>query len=75
MVAEILMCAGASVDAREGHGRTPLWVALFNVPDGDGAVARALLAAEVDPDVENNHGVSPRKLAETVANYDLKRFL
>ena len=74
-VAQVLLSAGALVDARDSYGKTPLSVALFNVRDGDGAVVRVLLAAGADPEAQNNFGVSPRGLAETVANYDLMKFL
>lgn len=73
--AQALLLAGAQVDARDRFGKTPLSVALFNVRNRDGEVIRVLLASGADPDLENNHGISPRRLAETVANYDLKRFL
>jgi uncharacterized protein len=70
-VAAVLIEAGADPNARNRFGNTPLWVALFNVRDGDGEIVRALLAAGADPDAKNNHGNSPRSLASTVANYDL----
>ena len=73
--AQALLSAGAEVDARDRFGKTPLSVALFNVRDGDGEVIRVLLASGADPDLKNNYGVSPRGLAETVDNYNLKRFL
>lgn len=73
--AQALLSAGAQVDARDRFGKTPLSVALFNVRNRDGEVIRVLLASGADPDLENNHGISPRRLAETVANYDLRRFL
>ena len=72
--AQSLLSAGAEIDARDRFGTTPLGVALFNVRNRDGEVIRVLLTSGADPDLENNHGVSPRRLAETVANYDLKRF-
>lgn len=73
-VASILIHAGATVDARDSYGKTPLAVALFNVKDGPGDVVRVLLEAGASPDAENDSGVSPRALAYRVANYDLKRF-
>lgn len=27
-----------------------------------------------NPDIENNNGVSPKSLARTIANYDVRRF-
>jgi len=73
--AKALLSAGAQVDARDRFGKTPLSMALLNVRDGDGEVIRVLLASGADPDLKNNYGISPREHAETVDNYDLKRFL
>lgn len=73
-VASALLAAGAlGVDARDMFGETPLSVALFNVRDGDGKVITVLLAAGAEPHAANNYGVSPRELAERVADYDLMR--
>lgn len=74
-VADALIRAGAPVDAADAHGKTALAVALFNVRDGEGQVVRVLLKAGADPDRKNLSGISPRDLAQTVANYDLMRFL
>ena len=74
-VAKALLSAGAIVDAADRFGNAPLWVALFNVGDGDGEVITVLLGAGADPDKEDDSGKSPRWLAETVDNYDLKRFI
>lgn len=73
-VAAVLLRAGAPVDAADKHGKTPLAVALFNVRDGEGQVVRVLLDAGADPDRKNLSDISPRDLAEKVANYDLARF-
>ncbi len=73
--ATALIEAGAEVDAQDVHGKTPLAVALFNVRDGDGEIISVLIASGASPDVQNHAGVSPRDLADLVANYDLKRHL
>lgn len=65
-----LVDAGAETDPQDVYGKTPLAVALFNSGGQEGTVA-ALLEAGADPDLENYSGISPRKLAETIANYDL----
>jgi ankyrin repeat protein len=73
-IAEALLAAGADVDARNGYGNTPLWVAVFSSRDSPGEIVRVLLAAGADPDLKNNHDVSPWTLAQRVGNYDLKGF-
>lgn len=73
-VARSLIEAGADVDATDSFGKTPLAVALFNVRDGNGEVVKVLLAAGASPDLKNASGISPRDLADRVANYDLNRF-
>ena len=73
-MADKLIAAGASIDVRNQSGNAPLWVALMNVRDEDGEIVSLLLAAGSDPDAKNNYGMSPRAIAEIVANCDLKRF-
>jgi uncharacterized protein len=72
-VVPILAAAGAEIDAQDRWGDTPLWRAVFN-SRGLGATILALLAAGADPDVANKAGVSPRALAEKIANYDVAQF-
>jgi uncharacterized protein len=71
-VASVLIAKGALVDLKDGHGNTPLWRAVFN-SRGRGDLIALLLKAGADPDVANAHGVSPRALAETMANFDVKQ--
>ncbi len=73
-VAWVLIDGGAEVDAQDSYGKTPLHVALFNVGDGEGEVVRVLLEAGAAPDLKNFSGVSPKDLADRVANYNLNRF-
>ena len=70
LAAEALLSAGASVDVADQHGGTALWRAVFTFR-GEGATLRVLLAAGADPDQENSHGLSPRGLADKIANYDV----
>jgi len=72
-VALILLDAGAPGDAQDVHGNTPLFKAVFNCR-GDGALIQLLRARGADPCVKNNYGVSPVKLARTIANYDVRQF-
>jgi ankyrin repeat protein len=71
----LLIQAGASLEARNRYGATPLLIALGNSKDDDHGVVGLLLDAGADIDAKNVAGVSPRSLADTVANFDLKKFL
>jgi ankyrin repeat protein len=68
-----LLECGAKVDLIDSNGNTALFRAVFN-SKGEGDIIELLLAAGSNPDQENEHGVSPRKLAETIGNYDVAQF-
>jgi uncharacterized protein len=72
-IAEQLLSAGASVDPCDSHGNTPLFKAVFN-SRGKGDVIRLLRARGANPYAMNKHGVSPLKLARTIANFDVRQF-
>jgi ankyrin repeat protein len=71
--AEQLLAAGASVGARDNHGNSPLFRAVFE-SKGRGELIKLLLSNGADRDEKNLHGVSPRELAESIVNYDVKQF-
>ncbi|MDT0630091.1 ankyrin repeat domain-containing protein, partial [Alteromonas sp. W364] len=68
-----LLRLGAKVDLKDYFGNTALFRAVF-CSRGKGDIIQLLLRAGSDPDLENNHGVSPRKLASTIGNFDVKQF-
>ena len=72
--AEFLLQHGARVDAQDSHGNTPLFRAVFD-SKGRGEMITLLLAHAADKTLKNKHGVSPEKLANTIGNYDVSRFL
>lgn len=72
-VALILLDAGATVDSRDAYGNTPLSKAVF-CSRGDGNLIALLRSRGADPYAENNQGVSPVKLARTIANYNIRQF-
>lgn len=72
-MAELLISHHATVDIEDDFGNTPLWTATFN-SRGDGAVINILLANNADPDHKNHSDKSPRELANTIANYDVKQY-
>jgi ankyrin repeat protein len=71
--AKLLIQHGALVDAQDSHGNTPLAKAVF-YSQGRGELIRLLREAGADPQLKNKHGVSPVKLARTIANYDVRQF-
>jgi uncharacterized protein len=73
-IVEALIEGGSVVDARDAHGNTPLWRAIF-ASEGEGDLIRLLKRSGADPELKNGSGVSPRDLAGRIANYDLARFL
>ncbi|MFF1876610.1 ankyrin repeat domain-containing protein [Leifsonia sp. NPDC058230] len=68
-----LLDAGADMELANLWGNTPLWAATFYSAD-DGALIQALLDRGADAHHVNKAGNSPRKLAWTIANYDVRRF-
>ena len=72
-ITRMLVERGAEVDRVNGHGNTALGLAVYN-SRGRGDVIEILLGAGADPDRENNAGVTPRVLAERIANYDIRQF-
>jgi ankyrin repeat protein len=71
--AAVLLKAGATVDTRDTLGNTPLFTAVFN-SRGYGEVIRLLRAYGADPYAKNDHGISPLRLARTIANFDVRQF-
>ncbi len=72
-VVDALLAAGATVDALDKHGNSPLGNAVFS-SRGNGLVIERLRAAGADPYLANLHGVSPLTLARTIANFDVAQF-
>jgi ankyrin repeat protein len=73
-IAEALLKAGARVDVQDNYGNSPLWRAVFN-SRGRGDVIKLLLSYGADVELKNKSGKSPRELANTIANYDVKQFI
>jgi ankyrin repeat protein len=72
-VVTALLGAGADVTLRDRFGNTRLLRAVF-CSRGEGGLIHLLRTAGADPDSPNNSGVSPLKLARTIANFDIARF-
>jgi ankyrin repeat protein len=72
---EVLLAAGADVDALSKRGQTPLWLAVMNSPRApDGAVVRALLRHGADRDLRDEGGQSPYELAQRIHPFPLEWF-
>ena len=68
--AALLCSVGAVVDARDKHGNSPLFRATF-ASRGRADVITILLANGANADLPNNSGVTPRQLAQRIANSDV----
>jgi uncharacterized protein len=71
--AEILLAAGAQVDAVNSYGSTPLWTAVFN-SRGRGELIQLLRRHGADPWHPNNTGHTPAGTARLIGNYDVAQF-
>lgn len=63
----------AEVNIKDEHGNTPLFRAVFS-SEGRGDVIKTLLLYGADKNLKNNYNVSAIDLANTIDNYDIKRF-
>jgi len=73
-VFDMLLKKGADVNIQDGDGNVALSDALFVYRGDDGYFIETLISNGARADIMNNYGVSPKGLADTVANYDLKKF-
>jgi len=72
-IVNILLDNGAKVNVKDVHGNTPLSRAVFSF-DGDESVINRLLAADANPNLKNNHGVSPKELAHPMGD-EISQFI
>ena len=69
-MAKLLIDNGASVNLKDNYGNTALFKAVF-FSDGKTDIIKLLIGAGADPDEENNSGMTPKKLAENIATFDI----
>jgi ankyrin repeat protein len=71
-----LIDANVNIDPQDVNGNTPLWLSIMNYrKDDDGYFPKILLYKGANPKLKNIYGVSPKKLANTISNYDIKKIL
>lgn len=69
-IANFLLQSKAEVDVKDNNGNTPLFDAVFN-SKGEESIIKLLLSHGANPDIKNNYEVSPKSLADTIANFDV----
>lgn len=69
-MAKMLIEKGASVSMKDNYGNTALFKAVF-YSQGKTDIIQMLLDAGADADAENDAGMSPRKVAENIADFDV----
>jgi len=72
-IVEYLIAAGCSIDPQNLHGNSPLSTAVFT-SRGNGAIIIVLRSAGASAHLANKNGVSPLKLARTIANFPVSQF-
>lgn len=70
-IAKILIQFGAEIDSKDENGNTPLSDAVY-YSHGLADIILLLKEKGANPDLKNNYEVSPKELAESIANYDLE---
>jgi len=68
--AKLLIDNGANINLTDIHGNSPISTAIFN-SKGDYKLVRLYVLNGADLDIENKHNMTSRKLAETIAGFDL----
>ncbi|MCS5717671.1 ankyrin repeat domain-containing protein [Herbiconiux sp. CPCC 205763] len=68
-----LIRLGSDVNARDKFEKPPLSVAVYAAGEADQMVT-LLLDSGADPYLENNYGVSPIRLARTIADTDVRQY-
>jgi uncharacterized protein len=72
-VSNLLISFGSDVNAQDNHGNSVLWRAVFE-SKGKGEIISLLILNNANPNLKNNYNISPFELANTISNYDVKRF-
>ena len=69
-----LLSKGADINAKDNFGNNVLWRATFS-SKGKGEFIQFLIENGAEKLSENNSGISPLDLADTIDNYNVKQYL
>jgi ankyrin repeat protein len=72
-MAKLLIDRGATIDAQDHDGNTPLSNATF-YSHGRGELIELLLEAGANQHLANNYGQTPFGLASLISNYNVKKY-
>lgn len=73
----VLLKKKINQNIQDQNGNTPLYFAVFNYikdPVSYEYYIKELFKAKANPDLKNNYDVSPKSLANTIANADVRKF-
>ncbi len=73
-IAKALISAGCDIEAKDNFGNTPLSDAVYWF-ENDPLMIKLLLENGADKSNENNYGISPYTLAESIANHPVLQYL
>lgn len=73
-IVELLISSGADVNAKDAYGNNIIWRAVF-ASKGRGEIIKVLLENGANPSNQNDKGINALKLAETIGNYEVRKFL
>ena len=71
---DVLLKKGVDINIPDDNGNVALSDAVFGYRGDDGYFIETLISNGARVDIMNNYGVSPKGLAETIANYDTRKF-
>lgn len=73
-ITEYLIELKADINSTDANGNSILSTAIITYRGDESYFIEKLIESGADINVKNNYGVSPLELAETIANYDVKKF-
>lgn len=71
---DVLLANETDVNVADEDGNVALFYAIMGYRGDDGYFIETLISKGAQIDIVNNYGISPKKLSETIANYDSQKF-